>query len=880
MANTQNKYTGNGSTKLFSFTFPYINEEDVKVTLDAVNTTEYTFANATTISFNTAPANGVQIVIYRDTESDSLVNTFYPGSAIRARDLNDNFTQTLYIVEELDNNADASLDTADEALATAQRAENTANEASDKSDIAVSSANAAQSTADSALSKANQAQDAADQASTDASNAADSASAAQASADAAQSEAAEAAALAQQAADDAALVSTVVDTANEAKADAAQALTTAEGALSSVTDDTAAGAITFEKLTTHEAGVGVTGGIVAVTGTADGRHFYANNSTGAGATTNYGFFSNIGGTGNYNFFAAGDSPNVFEGNVGIGTTGPEGKLVVRPGGTPTTTIAGRDMSVGVMSKSASGRSAFTVLIENNYTEDSGEAGYYWIYPFDSGGNPNYKVFRSSVGETLVDKCWINQAGGAYFAGDLQVDGNIAGVPTALNVKDFGAVGDGVANDTNAFKAAIAAASTQDGPKKIWVPYGTYLIKEPLLVSGNGITIEGEGIGSSLLSAGAPCSRLFLDFDGFGINCTGERFVLKSIELYGSTSRYDDVGGSQSGDKAAIGIGNGIATRLERVSIYREPGIGVYTYGNSVSSVYSQVSVEKCKGLGFLFSKGQNSANAECGIITMDTCRVARCDGAAVMAGNPNDSELSAYRIIQLNCEYFFCGGFKAIHSMPASDHVVRLNGDNHTMIGCAVRGPINQPGGVSTTKGEILDGVTADTLVKGVYVNGRNNLLLNNRYINVYAFGVTISQTSTYCKVDGAELRSNGSFFTYGVDIQQGAKGYQIERVGRDQCTNPSNDTSTKANASTLAVKTEGERIRYTVNGDGLVVEPGYLALTANSSNALRVDTSTLETRLYGDLRFNNAGDGIKLMSPDGTIYTLTVDNAGSIQVS
>ena len=105
MAITDNKYTGDGSAVLFSFTFPYLETTDIKVTLDGVITTEYILANATQIQFNTAPANGAAIRIFRDTDDETLPAQFYPGSAIRAQDLNDNFTQNLYVVQEVNNNA-------------------------------------------------------------------------------------------------------------------------------------------------------------------------------------------------------------------------------------------------------------------------------------------------------------------------------------------------------------------------------------------------------------------------------------------------------------------------------------------------------------------------------------------------------------------------------------------------------------------------------------------------------------------------------------------------------------------------------------------------------------------------------------------------------
>ena len=81
MASTKNTYTANGSTTDYSFTFPYIKEADIKVSLDKVVktlTTDYTFANATTISFNSAPTADVTIDIYRSTDDSNLVSPLYP----------------------------------------------------------------------------------------------------------------------------------------------------------------------------------------------------------------------------------------------------------------------------------------------------------------------------------------------------------------------------------------------------------------------------------------------------------------------------------------------------------------------------------------------------------------------------------------------------------------------------------------------------------------------------------------------------------------------------------------------------------------------------------------------------------------------------------
>ena len=100
MAVTENLYTGDGSTVLFSFTFPYLATTDVKVSLDGSDTTAYSLANATQVQLNTAPASGVAVRVYRSTSDTSLSAEFFPGAAIKSSDLNNNFNQTLYVTQE------------------------------------------------------------------------------------------------------------------------------------------------------------------------------------------------------------------------------------------------------------------------------------------------------------------------------------------------------------------------------------------------------------------------------------------------------------------------------------------------------------------------------------------------------------------------------------------------------------------------------------------------------------------------------------------------------------------------------------------------------------------------------------------------------------
>ena len=171
MATTENLINGDGTTTQFSFSFPYIKPEDVRVELQEIDSTKpiieqiisttavtlFTIPsnNPTLIQFNSLSAatnyqaitgaplanhavntgNTIKIRIYRSTSSDQTPATFFSGGAIRSQDLNANFDSILYINQEKENQlnqviaggiADGSITTAklaDNAVTTAKLAD-------------------------------------------------------------------------------------------------------------------------------------------------------------------------------------------------------------------------------------------------------------------------------------------------------------------------------------------------------------------------------------------------------------------------------------------------------------------------------------------------------------------------------------------------------------------------------------------------------------------------------------------------------------------------------------------------------------------------------------------------------------------------------------
>ena len=162
MATTENLINGDGTTTQFSFSFPYIKPEDVRVELQEIDSTKpiieqiisttavtlFTIPsnNPTLIQFNSLSAatnyqaitgaplanhavntgNTIKIRIYRSTSSDQTPATFFSGGAIRSQDLNNNFDSILYINQEKENKLNQVIagGIADGSITTAKLADN------------------------------------------------------------------------------------------------------------------------------------------------------------------------------------------------------------------------------------------------------------------------------------------------------------------------------------------------------------------------------------------------------------------------------------------------------------------------------------------------------------------------------------------------------------------------------------------------------------------------------------------------------------------------------------------------------------------------------------------------------------------------------------
>jgi len=103
MAFAINTYTGNGSLTSFSVSFPYIEQAHVIVTVDGVTKTsgsDYSFSNASTIAFSSAPANNAVIKFTRSTNRNARLVDYQDGSTITEAILDQDGNQSFFMAQE------------------------------------------------------------------------------------------------------------------------------------------------------------------------------------------------------------------------------------------------------------------------------------------------------------------------------------------------------------------------------------------------------------------------------------------------------------------------------------------------------------------------------------------------------------------------------------------------------------------------------------------------------------------------------------------------------------------------------------------------------------------------------------------------------------
>lgn len=149
VADSRFTYIADGVTQEFPITFDYITAGEVFVEVDGTPSPRTITLNVCTLP--AAPAIGVEVVVYRNTDAVAPQHSFSHGSPFLPRYIDDNFRQVLHAVQEGISVSDSALSVAQGIDAKATEALSTANAIDAFTQAAVVTANAADAKADQSL---------------------------------------------------------------------------------------------------------------------------------------------------------------------------------------------------------------------------------------------------------------------------------------------------------------------------------------------------------------------------------------------------------------------------------------------------------------------------------------------------------------------------------------------------------------------------------------------------------------------------------------------------------------------------------------------------------------------------------------------------------
>lgn len=185
----------------------------------------------------------------------------------------------------------------------------------------------------------------------------------------------------------------------------------------------------------------------------------------------------------------------------------------------------------------------------------------------------------------------------------------------VSVKDFGAVGNGVADDTAAIQAAIASVSAA-GRGTVFLPAGIYLVSNTISITASNVFIRGDGMWNTIITRNSTAFSDTIRFKGGGTNAT----LLVGLGISELTIR--STGLMSSGSHLRL---DGV-TRFDVHSIYAENGFSNFTFqaatAGRISNTYSLgTNLYGGSGTGRYYVKFTNSADSytkqDCGDVFID-----------------------------------------------------------------------------------------------------------------------------------------------------------------------------------------------------------------------------------------------------------------------
>lgn len=330
----------------------------------------------------------------------------------------------------------------------------------------------------------------------------------------------------------------------------------------------------------------------------------------------------------------------------------------------------------------------------------------------------------------------------------------------VNVKDFGAVGDGVTDDTSAIQAAFLAASSAS--REIYFPSGTYFLNTWSTYTFDGSTHRAAVFIATNNTVSVRCSKNAVIKAGAGLSGASPGAVFWFRSQSGALAADGQV--SWSGgyfDLSSLPTNTTGVTGIRFEQKLKEVRVDGVTFDHGV-----QTAVGSNIGVGggdesILIVEPEFASVTNCSFLGAPDIGIYLSGNSNVIGGIPSDSPRYGRRAIVSGCYFYRCS-----NGIASKRYFKKTIISNNHFFECA---------------GGVLLGTT-DSLVGN---NGRQ-LIVSNNYFNKMQGGALRIDNTESAIITGNEIVDYRRWISDGTtetQVTSGNVGGSVDLAGSTQCT-------------------------------------------------------------------------------------------------
>jgi len=292
----------------------------------------------------------------------------------------------------------------------------------------------------------------------------------------------------------------------------------------------------------------------------------------------------------------------------------------------------------------------------------------------------------------------------------------------VSVKDFGAVGNGIADDTAAIQSAINAVTTTSGI--VTFPVGTFLVSSSISLLGKYVTLQGAGMVNTVIKASSSMTSVIEIGESSDVQLSP--FVISDLKINGNSLATNGINvryRHQSVIRNTYIVGCTVGLKEKDAWInYRENvrcdnnATGIYLVGSNHNSEFNRCTVTNSSTVGFNIQSSGTVADGNLALL-FNACDVEYCSGQGIIFNGSSATFESCYigegvsgAIFTMTAGNVYVNGGYFLFGYTVNSYGYVLNGGN-----------VFHNGGIVSNQGAL--GVSGQVVGNGGKVVFTNNAL-------------------------------------------------------------------------------------------------------------------------------------------------------------